>query len=164
MEQNDMPTTASSTSSGNTQATQSSQLESSSQGFADRARDLAGSAQDKLADVGTSVRERTGDVKDKLADALESGADKVRSATSSNGSATQLATANGATSAIAEDGRLSQAGGKVAGGMEATADWLRELDIDGLKSGLENQVKNHPGRTLLIAAGVGYLLGKALKK
>jgi hypothetical protein len=29
--------------------------------------------------------------------------------------------------------------------------------------GIEQQVKEHPGRTLLIAAGLGYLLGKALR-
>jgi hypothetical protein len=33
-----------------------------------------------------------------------------------------------------------------------------------LKMGIEKQVKEHPGRTLLIAVGLGYLLGKALRK
>ena len=37
-------------------------------------------------------------------------------------------------------------------------------DLDSLKSGIERQVKEHPGRTLLIAAGLGYLLGKAVRK
>ena len=53
---------------------------------------------------------------------------------------------------------------RVAGGMDATADWLRDADLDGLRASIETQVKEHPGRTLLIAAGVGYLLGKALRK
>jgi hypothetical protein len=29
---------------------------------------------------------------------------------------------------------------------------------------VERQVKDHPGRTLLVALGVGYLLGKAFRK
>jgi ElaB/YqjD/DUF883 family membrane-anchored ribosome-binding protein len=33
-----------------------------------------------------------------------------------------------------------------------------------MKSGIERQVKEHPGRTLAIAVGVGYLLGKAIRK
>jgi len=33
-----------------------------------------------------------------------------------------------------------------------------------MKSGIENQVKENPGRSLLIAAGLGYLLGKAFRK
>jgi hypothetical protein len=141
----------------------SSGTSSNDQSLAGRARDLAGSAQEKLADVGSSVRDRTGSLKDSLADALDSGADKLRQR--AGGQSGQLAGAIGSGStAIDGDGRLTQVGGKVAGGMEATADWLREADLDGLKSGLEAQVKEHPGRTLLIAAGLGYLLGKAFRK
>jgi hypothetical protein len=48
--------------------------------------------------------------------------------------------------------------------MQGAADWLRDADLDGLKSGIERQVKDHPGRSLAIAVGVGYLLGKAFRK
>ncbi|MEO6879185.1 MAG: hypothetical protein ABI205_11945 [Gemmatimonadaceae bacterium] len=137
------------------------------QAFTDRARDVAGSAQDKLADVGSTVRDRAGHMKDSLADALETGADKLRQRANTTGQGAALAGATSAGSvatAIASDGRLAEVGGKVASGMDATAGWLRDADLDGLKTGLEKQVKDHPGRTLLIAAGVGYLLGKALRK
>src|SRR6185436_10825422 len=50
-------------------------------GLKDRARDIAGTAGDRLADVGSTVRERAGTAKDSLADALESGAEKIRSRT-----------------------------------------------------------------------------------
>jgi hypothetical protein len=109
------------------------------------------------------VRDRTGSLKDSLADALDSGADKLRQRAGSQSGQLAGAIGSGST-AIESDGRLTQVGGKVAGGMEATADWLREADLDGLKSSLEAQVKEHPGRTLLIAAGLGYLLGKAFRK
>ena len=65
--------------------------------------------------------------------------------------------------AVADD-RMTQVTTRVAGGMEGAADWLREADLDGLKSSIEQQVKDHPGRTLLIAVGLGYLLGKALRE
>ena len=129
------------------------------QGMADRARDLAGTAQEKLSDVGSTVRERTSNVKDSLADALESGADKLRQ----RGSSGQLAGAGSANVSMG-DGRMSQVTNRVAGGMDATANWLRDADLDGLRTGLETQVKEHPGRTLLFAVGLGYLLGKALRK
>jgi ElaB/YqjD/DUF883 family membrane-anchored ribosome-binding protein len=129
----------------------------------DRARDIAGNAQEKLADVGSTVRERAGSAKDSLADALESGADKLR-ARGGNASG-QLAGSTGSSSlALENDGRVAQVTNKVAGGMDATADWLRQADLDGLRASVEEQVKEHPGRTLLIAAGLGYLLGKALRK
>jgi len=134
--------------------------------LADRARDIAGTAQEKLADVSSTVRDRAGHLKDSLADALDTGADRLRARadaadTSGDG---QLAGAGGGSIAMSEDGRMTQVTDRVAGGMEATADWLRDADLDSLKLGIERQVKEHPGRSLLIAVGVGYLLGKALRK
>lgn len=138
-----------------------------SQGFTDRARDIAGTAQEKLADVGSTVRERSGQAKNSLADALHSGAEKLRQRTSNTattGSTSQLAgaTATGSV-AVTTDSRTAQVGNKVASGMDAAADFIRDADLDSLKTGVERQVKEHPGRTLLIAAGLGYLLGKAFR-
>jgi ElaB/YqjD/DUF883 family membrane-anchored ribosome-binding protein len=130
-------------------------------GLTDRARDLAGSAKDKLADVGSSVRQGAGSAKDRLADALESGADKLRQRSSQG----QLSGSTGSTDvAVSGDGTMNQMTDRLAGGMQATADWIRDADLDSLRSGVERQVKEHPGRTLLIAVGVGYLLGKAFRK
>src|SRR6185436_18139957 len=47
-------------------------------GLADRARDMAGVAKEKLADVGSMTRDRAGNLKNSLADALESSAEKLR--------------------------------------------------------------------------------------
>ena len=143
------------------------------QGLADRASDMAGNAKEKLADVGSnvkdkaadlgsSVREKAGTAKNSLADMLESGADKLRQRNQSGGTLAG-ATATGGTADVSSD-KVAQATDKLAGGMQATADWLREADLEGLRSGIETQVKEHPGRTLLIALGAGYLLGKAFRK
>jgi ElaB/YqjD/DUF883 family membrane-anchored ribosome-binding protein len=134
-------------------------------GFSDRARDIAGTAQEKLSDVGSSVRERAGALKDSLADALTSGADRLRHRGASAAPNAQFAGATGEASvAVGSDSRVTQVTTKVATGMDATADWLRDADLAGLRTSIETQVKEHPGRTLLIAAGLGYLLGKALRK
>jgi ElaB/YqjD/DUF883 family membrane-anchored ribosome-binding protein len=133
------------------------------QGLTDRARDLAGSAQGKLADIGSSVRDRAGQMKDSLADALESGADRLRQRGASSDQGT-LAGATSAGTVSTGDGRVAQVTDRVATGMDKTADWLRDADLEGLRTSIETQVKEHPGRTLLIAAGLGYLLGKALRK
>jgi len=129
-------------------------------GVTDRARDLAGTAKDKLADVGSSVREGAGNAKNKLADALEAGADKLRQ----RGGRGQLSESTGAAEVTVSGDGVSQVTDRVAGGMQATADWLRDADLDNLRSGVERQVKEHPGRSLLIAVGLGYLLGKAFRK
>ena len=129
----------------------------------DRARSALGTAGGKLVDVGSTVRERAGNAKEKLANALESGAERLRDRTQGGGPGTLAgATASGST-AVPADSRVAQVSDKVASGMEKSAEWLREADIDNLKAGIETQVKEHPGRTLLIAAGIGYLLGRAFR-
>jgi len=172
MDQNDFsPNGADQASTGSTAPTGSTigsiGAGTADQGVADRARSIAGSAQEKLADVGSTVRERAGHMKDSLADALDAGAEKLRQRAAASAMTSPDALAGATTSgstAIATDGKMSQVNNRVAGGMSATADWLRDADLDGLKTGIERQVKDHPGRTLLVAVGVGYLLGKALRK
>src|ERR1044071_2607354 len=114
----------------------------------------------KLSGVGSTVREKASGAKDSLANALEAGAEKLRAR---GGDGMSAAGATGRSMALAGD-RMSQVTSRVAGGMEGAADWLRDADLDGLKTSIEQQVKEHPGRTLLIAAGLGYLLGKALRE
>ena len=116
--------------------------------------------QDKLADVGSSVRERAGSLKDSLADALETGANKLRRPVQGDLAGS---TASGSI-AVESDSRLADVSTNVAGGMQKTASWLRDADIDGLKTGIERQVKEHPARSLFIAIGVGYLIGKAFRR
>ena len=141
----------------------SANIGEASQGIGDRARDIAGTAREKLADVGSTVRDRAGSMKDSLANAIDSGADKLRNRVASTGGVA-LAGEGGASSVAMGDGRIAQVSDRVAGGMNATANWLRETDLDDLRQSIETQVKEHPGRTLLIAVGLGYLLGKALRK
>ena len=47
--------------------------------------------------------------------------------------------------------------------MERSADWLRSANVSAFQEGLERQVRDNPGRTLLIAGAIGYLLGRAFK-
>jgi hypothetical protein len=131
-------------------------------GLAERAKSAATTATDKLADVGSSMRERAGSLKNTLADALESGAEKLRAQRAAGQLAASPAPDVG-TVTVAEGNRLSEASNQLASGLQASADWLRDADLDGLKSGVERQVKEHPGRTLAVAVGLGYLLGKAFR-
>lgn len=52
----------------------------------------------------------------------------------------------------------------VATGLSSTAQIIRDADIEKLKSTVETQVREHPVRTLLVALGAGYILGKALRR
>ena len=134
-------------------------------GVTDRARSAMGTAQEKLADAGSTMREKAGSLKHSLADALESGAEKLRQQAAGGGQTAGAAATGGSVGMVADQpNRMADYSNQVAGGMQGAADWLRDADLDGLKSGLERQVKEHPGRTLAVAVGLGYLLGKAIRK
>jgi ElaB/YqjD/DUF883 family membrane-anchored ribosome-binding protein len=133
-------------------------------GMADRAKSAAGTAQEKLADVGASVRDRAGSLKNTIANALESSAERLRAQGAGGGQIAGVSATGGSTGMVGEGSRMGEATNQLAGGLQASADWLRDADLDGLKSGVERQVKEHPGRTLAVAVGLGYLLGKAFRK
>lgn len=123
-----------------------------------------GGSADTLADKAKSglgtAKEKASDLKATLADKLEAGANKLRQ--QQGGYAT--ATAGDASASIGSNDKMSQVNDRLATGLQGTADFIRNADIDSMKHGIEKQVKENPGRTLLIAAGLGYLLGKAFRK
>jgi ElaB/YqjD/DUF883 family membrane-anchored ribosome-binding protein len=128
-------------------------------------RNVADRARSALSDAGSTVRDRAGNLKNSLADALESGAERLRQQGSGGGQMAGAAATAGSPSMVSDQSnKMTDMSNQVAGGLQGAADWLRDADIDGLKSGLERQVKEHPGRTLAVAVGLGYLLGKAIRK
>lgn len=110
-------------------------------------------AQQKLGQVKDKARE----LQSTLADRLDAGAQKLRQRQQNPPLAG--ATDSGSVSVGAND-RVANVQDSVARGMEKSADWLRNGD---LKQDIERQVRENPGRTLLIALGLGYVLGKAFR-
>ena len=121
---------------------------------------MSGGLADRAKNVASGAREKVAGAKDALADRLEAGADVVRQRAQGG----SLAGAGEGAATLEGDNRLAALGGSLATGMKGTADWLREADLESMKASVEQQVKEHPGRTLLIALGVGYLLGKAFRR
>jgi hypothetical protein len=131
-----------------------------SQDPAATSRNAASTATDKAQDMVSNVKEKASSLPSMLADRLQSGAEALR-----QGRGPSMATANGANDGtMASDRPMDQVSDKLATGMQASADWLRDADLRKLQDGLEQQVKYRPGRTLLIALGVGYMLGKAIRR
>lgn len=111
-----------------------------------------------------AVNERVGQAHDKanelkasVADKLESGADALRQRTREGTRRVAAATAEAGTAATQ---RIEGYTDSVATRMERTAGWLRRGDIS---DSIVQQVQEHPARSLVIAVGVGYLLGRLLK-
>ena len=59
--------------------------------------------------------------------------------------------------------RVSSTVHSAAEGIESTADYLRQHDTKRVIADFGNLVRHYPGRALLIAAGVGFLAGRALR-
>jgi hypothetical protein len=129
---------------------------------ADRLGSARDTATEKLSQAREVAGERLGQAKEKatqlkatLADKLEAGANSLRQ---SPGDSPQYAGANGATTD--SNAQLAQLRSTGADAMQKTADFLRSGD---LKATVEEQMRTNPGRTLLIAVGLGYVLGKAIR-
>lgn len=144
------------------------------QSTADRARDTMSNAKDKAqsglstakdkAQSGLSTaREKAGQLKNSLADKLDAGADRLRGQSGGGQMYAGAATAGDGSIGTSE-GSMERVTGPLATGMHGTAEWLRENDLDSMKAGVEQQVRDHPGRTLLIAVGLGYVIGKAFRR
>jgi uncharacterized phage infection (PIP) family protein YhgE len=124
-------------------------------GQTNRVDQAKSAVQDKLG----QVKDKARDLQSTLADKLDAGAEKLRQRNQNATLAGATAT-GGATTSVASDDRMANVQDSVARGMQKSADWLRNGD---LKADIERQVRENPGRTLLIALGVGYVLGKAFR-
>ena len=110
---------------------------------------------DKSDESAESVRERAVQMKAQLADKLETGAGRLRQ---------RVTNTKKIDDAIATTKqRVANTSDRLATGMERSADWLRNANMTSFQQGLERQVRDNPGRTLLIAGAIGYLLGRAFK-
>ncbi len=110
---------------------------------------------DKVEESAETLAERAVQLKTQLADKLDTSALRIRQRSS------ETAKIDDAIATTKE--KVAGAGDRVASGMEKSAEWLREANMSSFKQGLERQVKENPGRTLLIAGAIGYLLGRAFK-
>lgn len=154
----------------------------SAEGTADRmrsdARERMEEAREQLGEAAQKARGWKESMEQGLADRLQAGASKLRERaqampSTSDSMADTMAgtagtpayagaaagTASGTSRAMADRAKSMEQ--NVARGMDATADWLRNGD---LQSTVEQQARSNPARTLLVALGVGYILGKTLRR
>lgn len=116
--------------------------------------DVKGQAADRLG----QVRDQAGQLKNTVADKLDQGAQALRQQAQGQGGGQQLA---GAAGGVVSADQVQRLAAPAANAMEKTADFLRSGDLRGA---VEDQVRTNPGRTLLIALGLGYVLGKAIRR
>jgi ElaB/YqjD/DUF883 family membrane-anchored ribosome-binding protein len=109
--------------------------------------DTAEKAQDKVEEVGRTVQgnidENRGPAADKLQDVASTLHEKADS--------------------LPGGEKVANLAHSAADKVEATAEYVREHDVQDMMADVENFVRKHPGQSLVAAAAVGFLLGKAFK-
>ena len=142
-----------------TSSFESGNTTSSSRSASDQTTGSGGGMTERVKSVASSVKGKASNLPAMLADGLQAGAQALRQRR------TAIAGGDGSTSTAAADGsQIVAITDSLADGMQSSAEWLRDADIDKIKDGLETQVKEHPARTLLIALGAGYVIGKAFRR
>jgi ElaB/YqjD/DUF883 family membrane-anchored ribosome-binding protein len=116
-----------------------SQLKEKASGMADRAKG-------KVQEWGDTAAAKIDEKRTTTAGALESTAWKMHSA------------------ADAGARKFSSAVHSAAEGVQSTATYLREHDTRQMMSDVEDIVRRRPGQSLLIAAAVGFLVGRAFRR
>ena len=109
--------------------------------------DTAEKAQQKAEEVGRVVQDKIDEKRGPVADKLEGVASTLEEKAESLPGGEKVAS-------LAHD---------AADKVEATAQYVREHDVKDMMADLENLVRRHPGQSLIAAAAVGFLLGRAFK-
>jgi hypothetical protein len=128
------------------------QVESTTARAAQASREQVGRA----AEV---VRATAGNLQAVLADVLEDSAKALRGRAGAEGE-----DAGGAAASSSGRARLKAGEVAVAAALERSAMWLRENDLTELRTLAREQFREHPGRTALLALGVGFLFGRATRR
>jgi hypothetical protein len=118
-----------------------------------------GGVSGRVKGVAASLKKQASGIPALLADGLEAGAEALRQQRRRTSR-----TEPGTSVVLGRESAITELTDTLAVGMKSSADWIRDADIDKLKDGVEEQVKKHPGRSLLVALGAGYLLGKVFRR
>jgi ElaB/YqjD/DUF883 family membrane-anchored ribosome-binding protein len=122
---------------------------------------------DKSSSTASQLREKASEVanraKDKVQEWSDTAAAKIDQQRESAAGALDSTAGKLHDAANAGAQKISTAVHSAAEGVQSTATYLREHDTRQMLSDLEDVVRRRPGQSLLIAAAVGFLVGRALR-
>jgi ElaB/YqjD/DUF883 family membrane-anchored ribosome-binding protein len=95
---------------------------------------------------------------------LESKADAIKKTVSEKLRTAARAVADKATDPRMQDTLTGRYGPQVSSWLNSSADYVSDMNVEQVKSDLQQQVRRNPGRSLLIAGAFGLLLGSLLRR
>jgi ElaB/YqjD/DUF883 family membrane-anchored ribosome-binding protein len=123
-------------------------LADTAENMKDRVSDAVSTAKEKVSDAGRQATDKIDEKRGPTADALSSAASTIHEkAESLPGGETVRSVAHSAAEKL-----------------ESTAGYIREHDMRAMMSDVEEIVKRNPGPSLLIAAAIGFLIGRAFRE
>ena len=114
--------------------------------------DVKSRVQEKLSDVGSSAREALHDGRLTAAEALDGAAKGMHSRADRLGQAGHNAADT-----------VRRVGHDAADRVDSTANWVRSHGASDIITDVEHYVKQNPGKSLMVAAAVGFLVGRKLR-
>jgi len=114
----------------------------------ERIEKTAGDMAQKAKETGDAVKDKLANARSASANTLDRAASRLREKAES----------------IPGGDTTSEYARTFADKMEATADYIRRSDFQGMKMDAENCIRRHPGQSLLAAIAAGFLLGRAMRR
>ena len=129
-----------------------------------------GDVTDTLSDTAASVKEKVSDAasaaKQKISDAGKQATDKIDEKRQPTADALQSAasTIHEKAEGLPGGETVKSVAHSAADKLESTAGYIREHDVKAMLTDVEEMVKRNPGPSLLIAAAIGFLIGRAFRE
>ena len=120
----------------------------------------------EVAAAGNAVSDRAADAKSKFSDLARTTAaavDKNRSS-AADGLDTAASTLHAKADALPGGEGISGVAHTAADRLSTTANYVREHDVNRMMTDVETVVTRNPGPSLLVAAAVGFLVGRAITR
>ena len=123
----------------------------------DRAKEAAGGAQEQARAAVDTAKQKAGEVAERATATADAGLDRAA------GGLEGLASTVRERGQTTGGGATQQAATKAADALETASGYLREKDTDQLIADLEGLIRRRPVESLLVAAGLGFLVARALR-
>ena len=124
--------------------------------FTDPVADEPSTLGGTLSDTATKVKEKVTDMGHTVADKIDENRDAA--AQGLNKAATSL---HDKAEGLPGGEKVTNLAHATADKLSTTANYIRDHDVKRMMADVETVVKNNPGRSVLVAAAVGFLVGRA---
>jgi ElaB/YqjD/DUF883 family membrane-anchored ribosome-binding protein len=152
-----LSSTASTASYGSESRHPSDRPQQAMPGARQNAGDFASQASDKASEIGNRASDKASDLASQASDKADIGMSKAAQGLDT------LASTLREKSETMSDGSMHTIAATAASKLETGADVLRSKDTDELMTELESMIRRKPVESLLVAAGVGFLLARSVR-